>query len=365
MKVAYFLGGLNRGGAETLILDICRQHEKVPYDFMCVYRHEGNMSDEFKASGAPMIQISKTKGYLRYLWNIRRTLLPEHMNIVHSQTPSNTLILALALLCTGIKIITTFHGHSFADAPWWQRKIVYWASKKIICVSEYQKRYYEQKWGLPKENKLTVVYNGIDFSKLDIKKSTVESVKSKVESARIRLAMIGSFNSGRSQMYVCQALKILKERGVQNFVFFFIGGKFKGEEWMYDECVQYCTDQQLLDIVHFEGARSDVPEILHQIDGFVYSTVTDTFGIAVVEAMAAGVPVIVNDWEVMMEITHQGEWATIFQTANVEQLVDEIEKLIKHPTEYKIKAMKHQADVKQRFSIQSHINELLKLYESE
>ena len=361
MKVAYFLGGLNRGGAETLILDICRQHEKVPYDFMCVYRHEGNMSDEFKASGAPMIQISKTKGYLRYLWNIRRTLQREQVKIVHSQTPSNTLLLAFALIGTGIQIITTFHGHSFADAPWWQREIVYKASKKIICVSQYQKRYYEQKWGLPKENKLQVVYNGIDFSKFD---AAGERVNGLMDEGTIRLAMIGSFNSGRSQKYVCQAIKILKDRCVNKFEFYFIGGKFQGEEWIYEECVQYCHENQLQDIVHFEGARSDVPEILHQIDGFVYSTVTDTFGIAVVEAMAVGVPVIVNDWEVMMEITHQGEWATIFQTANVEQLADEMEKLIKHPAEYKTKAMRCQADVKQHFSIQSHINELLKIYES-
>ena len=167
MKVAYFLGALNRGGAETLILDICKQHEKVPYDFVCMYRHDGNISKEFKASGAPLIQIPKSGGLLNYILQVRRVLLREKITIVHSQTPSNTLILAAALIGTGIKIITTFHGHTFAPAPWWKRKIVYTASEKILCVSKYEKSYYEQKWGLPKENKLEVVYNGVDFSKIE------------------------------------------------------------------------------------------------------------------------------------------------------------------------------------------------------
>ena len=157
MKVAYFLGALNRGGAETLILDICRNHKDVPYDFVCVYRHDGNMTKEFENTGAPMIQIVKKRGYLRYLFDIRRTLLRRNVTIVHSQTPSNTLLLSFALVRTGIKIITTFHGHSFADAPWWQRKIVYLTSKKIVCVSEYQKLYYKEKWGLHNVNKLQLV----------------------------------------------------------------------------------------------------------------------------------------------------------------------------------------------------------------
>jgi glycosyltransferase involved in cell wall biosynthesis len=362
MKVAYFIGALSRGGAETLMLDMCRKHRDVPYDFVCVYRHDGNMSEAFKASGAPMIQIPKKRGYLRYLWDIRKAILHEHVTIVHSQTPSNTLLLAFALLGTEIKIVTTFHGHMFADDSWWKRKIVYAASEKIICVSEYQKRYYEQKWRLPKENKLRVVYNGIDFSKFEV---TNERVNELTNEGRARLCMVGNFIKGRSQMVVCEALRELsvncKVEGVK-WDFYFIGRKDEEQAWRYEECVKYCEENQLSNAL-FLGGREDVPELLKTMDGFVYSTEHDTFGIAVIEAIAAGVPVVVNDWDVMMEITNNGEWATIYPTGNVEQLANEMEKLITHPAEYKEKCMVYAEKVRERFSIEKHIERLSAIYD--
>ena len=243
MKVAYFIGALNRGGAETLILDICRKHDIVPYDFVCVYRHEGNISDEFKQSGTPLIQIPKKSGMLRYMLDIRRALKREHITIVHSQTGANSAILALALIGTGIKNVTTFHGHLFADAAWWQRNLVYGANEKILCVSEYQKQYYEEKWGLPKENKLQVVYNGIDFSKLD---SVVESGKLKVESERVKLAMVGNFIKGRSQIIVAKALAKVESGGWKDKSdFYFIGRRDDSEPERYDECVKYSEEHGL------------------------------------------------------------------------------------------------------------------------
>lgn len=361
MRIAYFLGALNRGGTETLIYDICRQYYKVPYDFVCVYRHEGNMSNAYKETGAPLIQIPKKRGYLRYLWNIRQTLLREYVTIVHSQTPSNTILLAFALLGTGIRIITTFHGHMFADAPWWERKIVYRASKKIICVSEYQKRYYEQKWGLPKENKLQVVYNGIDFAKFDV---TNERINELTSERSIRLCMVGNFIKGRSQMVVCRAIKLLEEREKRkekSFDFYFIGRRDEVESWRYEECVQYCNEQHLTN-VYFLGACGDVPELLKTMNGFVYSTEHDTFGIAVIEAIAAGVPVIANDWDVMMEITNKGEWATIYPTGSAEQLADAMEQLINHPAEYKKKGIECAEKVRKKYSIDTHIQRMCEVY---
>lgn len=368
MKVAYFIGALNRGGAESLILDICRQHKQVPYNFVCVYRHEGNMSDAFREAEAPMIQIRKKPGFLRYLWNIRRTLLQEHITMVHSQTPSNTLLLSFALLGTGIKIISSFHGHMFADASWWMRKIVYAASEKIICVSEYQKRYYEKKWHLSKENKLRVVYNGIDFAKFVLMEERVNGL---MDERKMRLCMVGNFIKGRSQMVVCEAIHKLKDKK-ENFDFYFIGRRDEAEPARYDECVKYCVDNQLKN-VHFLGGREDVPDLLKTMDGFVYSTEHDTFGIAVIEAIAAGLPVVVNDWPVMTEVCDLGlskenHAVRFFKTDNPEDCADKMANLL---DDIKTQQKQLQTDcslameaVRAKYSIHTHIDTLFKIYNS-
>lgn len=364
MKIAYFLGALNRGGAETLILDICRQHVNVPYEFVCVYRHDGNMSDEFKASGAPMLHIPKNGGVMHYIWQVRKTLLHERITIVHSQTPSNTLILAIALIGTGIKIITTFHGHTFAPAPWWKRKVVYAASEKILCVSRYEKSYYEKMWGLPKENKLEVVYNGVDFSKIEDCRLKIEDLQLQNE-GRNRLCMVGNFVSGRSQFVVCKALQKLRVKSEElrvDWDFYFIGRRDDKQAYLYDECVRYCEEHHLNN-VHFLGSRNDVPELLKTMDGFVYSTVHDTFGIAVIEAIASGLPVVVNDWDVMIEVCGDAnEGIRYFKTENVEDAADKIADLLANLESSKKVAEANAKRVKEKYSIQKHMENLYEIY---
>ncbi len=363
MKVAYFLGALNMGGAEAIVRDICKAHNITPYTPICLYRKDGNLSEAIQNTGVQCLHVQH-KNLFRYLYQLRRTIIQEKIDIVHSQTPSNTLLCALALVGTDVKVITTFHGHSFADAPWWQRKIVYRKSKQIICVSEYEKQYYEQKWHLPKDNKLVVVHNGVDFTKLDTNQSPITNHQSTITNhqSQINLCMVGNFQGGRSPIVVCQALNRLKGMTQSyNMQFYFIGKRVEAEPWRYDECVQYCEAHKLAN-VHFLGGRNDVPELLHQMDGFVYSTEHDTFGIAVVEAMAAGLPVIVNDWDVMKEITKNGQWATLFKTEVAVDCADKIEDLLNNLEKRKAEAQGVAEQVRKEYSIEKHIERLNDVY---
>lgn len=360
MKVAYFIGALNHGGAEVLLLDICRQHMVAPYDLVCVYRKNGILSTEFVQSGATIMQIGKKRGYLSYLYRIREMVRDCQIDIVHSQTPSNTILCSIALLCLKVKVVTTFHGHSFANTNWLFRKMVYNRSKKIVCVSQYQKKYYEQKWKLPIHNKLVVVPNGVDFCKLSVTNS--QSLDVSHQSGEINLCMVGNFQGGRSPMIICKALSTLATN-YEQIHFYFIGRRVASEGWRYDECVEYCKTHKLNNI-HFLGGRSDVPQLLQQMDGFVYSTEHDTFGIAVVEAMAAGLPVIVNDWEVMKEVTHDGKWATLFKTEDVEDCANKIQDLIEHLPERKEVAQQVAKEVREEYAIEKHIARLNEVYEN-
>lgn len=363
MKVAYIIGTLNQGGMESLTLDICKRYTAEHFDVVCIYRHEGNYSVKFHDTGVQLIKINYTN-ILSYIWNIRNCIIEKKIDIVHAQTQSNALICILALLGLKIPIITTLHGFSFVKAKWLYRKIIYKWCKTILCVSYYQKRYYINKWKLPENNKLQVVYNGVNFSKLDQKYDVPDFLK-KIDPAqprKIKLAMVGNFVSVRSQSVVCKALAVLRERGIGNLDFYFIGKRNDKEPWRYDDCVSLVESNGLSECVHFMGGRDDVPAILQNIDGFVYSTNHDTFGIAVVEAMAAGLPVVVNDWDVMREITQNGKWAILYKSNDVEDCADKIANLIENISSYKEKAHFDSQKVRGEFSIENHIAQLKNVY---
>jgi glycosyltransferase involved in cell wall biosynthesis len=109
--------------------------------------------------------------------------------------------------------------------------------------------------------------------------------------------------------------------------------------------------------------RTDVPHILAQSDAFVYATDYDTFGIAVAEAMATGIPVFVNDWEVMSEITEQGKYATLYKTKDEKDLLGKFMLFLASKNDYISKAQLAQQFVRSSYSIEQHIPNLMQQYE--
>lgn len=355
MKAAFFLGSLRHGGAESLVYDICRRRTAAPFDLCVLYRKDEDFSDAFRATGVEMIQVMRTGGMLKYLRSLRKAILDHHIDIVHAQTASNAMVSIFALLFTRVKLVTTFHGFSFSNAPWWYRKLVYGGSKRIVCVSEYEKRHYGRKWGLPADNKLRVVHNGIDFSKLDDPKPD-PAHPVPVDRNVLNLIMVGSFIEGRAQPFVCQALHRLDQQGVP-FHMYFAGRRDDAEPWRYDDCVSYCRNNGLEDKVTFLGNRSDIPWLLRQMNLFLYATDHDTFGIAVIEAIASGLPVLVNDWDVMKEVTRDGEWAILYRTGDEEDCVSKIRTWMERRPEAPAEA------VRSHYSIENHIQALNRIYE--
>jgi glycosyltransferase involved in cell wall biosynthesis len=84
--------------------------------------------------------------------------------------------------------------------------------------------------------------------------------------------------------------------------------------------------------VHFTGELDThrVACFLKALDVFVFPTLTETFGLAVVEAAQAGVPVVVNDIEVMREVlqTEEGPCALFVDANDTQAFAAAVERLL-------------------------------------
>jgi glycosyltransferase involved in cell wall biosynthesis len=105
-----------------------------------------------------------------------------------------------------------------------------------------------------------------------------------------------------------------------------------------------------------------VPEILNQLDAFIYATNHDTFGIAVIEAMSVGLPVFVNDWEVMIEITDQKEHGIFYETKNEQDLLNKFLNFLQNKKMHLDKAKSDAKWVEQRYGITHFLEGLNKNY---
>jgi glycosyltransferase involved in cell wall biosynthesis len=374
MKIAYLLGSLNRGGTETLMLDVFRNAKKYGLHAIGIYRRTGVLEQDFLESGVEMKHLPTEKNIFIYLWRLRNYLKNNHVEIAHAQQAIDGLYAWIACLGTNIKVVLTFHGYDFTERPL-GLKILEFIIKRTdlnIYVSDTQRQYYQQKYKLQPE-KQQVVYNGISFDKFDTSyirsadlsrdPDNTECLRNelKLSTETLLLGAVGNFNEVRDQMTTCKFLKLLHEQQV-DFHFVFVGKRVENSASLYDNCVSYCLENRLKERVSFLGMRTDVPLILSELDAFVYSTNHDTFGIAVVEAMAVGIPVFVNDWGVMQEITDRGKYASLYKSKDENDLLREFMLFLQNKPDYQKKAKKAADFIRQQYSIKVHILQLLEIY---
>lgn len=357
MKVAYLLGSLNRGGAENLILDIFQNSDYAKFDFIGIHRKGGVYADYFRNTSKKFIYCPfPNHNVILYLNRLRKLLLDNEIAIVHPQQSIDALLARFATLGTGIKVVLTVHGFDFGQSKGAKfiKRICFRLCHQVCFVSRYEYEYYKKEYQLKDSGKYAVLYNGINFSK-------ISSNTSYQTHKRIQIGTVGSFRSVRDQFFICKFLNYLKGKGVE-FDFYFIGPKVLSEPDRFDDCVNYCTTNNLNSNVHFLGSRDDVSALLSELDAFIYCSEHDTFGIAVIEAIASSVPVFVNDWGVMSEITENGRLATVYKTGSIEDLYEKFSSFIHNEKPFRDKANESAKCVRETYSIERHINNLYDIY---
>lgn len=363
MKIAYVLGGLKRGGTETLILDIFRNSNNQEVQIIGIHREVGELKSEFENTPWPMFHIPFSINIFKYLINLRKCIKENKIEIAHSQQAWTTVILFFATLFTSVKIVSTTHGF---DMPYnCFKKLILFISFRLshinIFVSNYQFNYYINKYHLHRKGKNIVIYNGVDFSKFRKPSYDIPDFLNNHLNIFPRFCMVGNFVPGRNQLFICECLNILHERNI-NFNFYFIGEKSASKPELFDKCIAYCEKKNLVEKVHFVGARNDVPNILQHTDAFVYCTDHDTFGLAVVEAISSGIPVFVNDWDVFKEVCHGGDWAWLYPTGNIQVCSDLLVSFINNSEKFKSQSKVNALAIQKEYNLEKHIFELHNLY---
>ncbi len=174
-------------------------------------------------------------------------------------------------------------------------------------------------------NRTEVIYNGINLNKLSVNKNKKENtIKNMNLQDKIVLSYVANFHIRKGHKYLIEAILNLK-RLYSNIYLMIIGdGKIRNE-------LEKLTKQ--LDIgnnVIFLGYRSDIPELLSVSDIYVHPSLEEGFPLTIIEAMAAGLPVIATTVGGISELIIDGDNGILIPPGNTQALVDAISDLIEH-----------------------------------
>ena len=362
MKVLHLLDETNRGGAEMLALDVCKNGKSNGLDVVCVSLRGGDLENEFKDSGALFIKLNRHFARdLKTIFHLRSIIKKNNIGIIHSHTIIGVTYAYLATVGLSNKIIFTHHGFNFHEKNMdelLKKILVPKVTLNIAVSNSFLKNIWKQKRYKAK-TKFTVVYNGIDTKKIKLGgEPLLNNAKS-----NIRLGMIGNFINNKNQIIICKALVDVIQKH-PDIEFIFVGRKDEEFPEEFDNCYDYCTEYNLIKNVKFLGKRNDVYHILNSLDIFVFSSLNESFGIAVIEAMISGLPVILSDIDTLREISSDGKYALLYRANDPSDLSLKMNRLIEDEF-FRMELGKNARDYAMKnFSIEKHIQRLIELYSS-
>lgn len=172
-------------------------------------------------------------------------------------------------------------------------------ANRLVSVSEFTAQDIAQQFKIPEE-KIVVAYNGPGISDGPLSPATQQAVRDKFSEGQPYFLYLGAIHPRKNIARLLLAFDAFKQKSKAPIKLLLSGrmawktGSVK-DAW---EAMHYREDVQFLGFVPDE----DIPALLGSCTAFVYVSLFEGFGIPVLEAMHAEVPVITSDRSSMPEV---------------------------------------------------------------
>ena len=285
MKIVQLLPSLDLGGLERLAVDLARQQKAEGHQpsIYCT-SHSGQLAPEAEAAGVPVHSFGKTDGLsLRLVQNLASKLRLDRPHILHAH---NALVLhygiAAARLARIPVVVNTRHGGNLNWDPHCERiwrQSVRWTDA-VVFVSEGVREYYVTRDRLSRRN-TSVIYNGIDLSKF-----SAHPAHPSAEHSRFRVGCVGRLVPAKDHVTLIRSFALVSAAMPDAEL------HIMGEGPCRDAISQTAGSLGISKRVFLHGAGFDVAGFLSTLDLFVLSSIDEGLPISLMEAMAAGLPVV-------------------------------------------------------------------------
>jgi len=301
-RVLHCLAGMNRGGMETMIMNMYRKIDKnrLQFDFLvssckiCAY------DDEIAFLGGTVHRIlepSKAMEVPFYLVQLIRLMRQGKYDVVQCHSLFFCGIVVMAARLAGVKTVIA-HSHNTDDGRkatrkreayrFFMRVFIRLFSTHLFACSEEAFTYL---FGRNKDKRKRIIKNAIDVDRFinpQVCRASFRRSESLPSDALV-FVHVGRFDEQKNHIFLMDVFyEILKRK--KNSRLLLIGdGHLKKE--MEEKTKKYRMQQE----VKFLGLRTDIPEILAAADIFLMPSLHEGLPLALVEAQVAGLPCFISD----------------------------------------------------------------------
>lgn len=286
---------LDFGGLQQVVVNICKSinREKFDVSVLCL-RALGAYVPAVEKIGVKVHSIPKNRAAVDYFsfLKVAKVFRREKVEIIHTHNTQPLIDGTLGALLAGVKtIVHTDHARAFPDkrrymfAERCMAQLVY----KIVGVSDHTTANLRRYERIPLK-KLITIPNGIDGRKYQV---SIDKKRKRKELGILHKGPIIGLGvrivEQKGIIYLLQAMPVILKR------FPDLSLVLAGDGPLVEDLKQVARELNISNHVFFIGSRLDMPELLKLFDLYVLPSLWEGLPMVLLEAMAAGCPIVATD----------------------------------------------------------------------
>ncbi|MDG3072773.1 glycosyltransferase family 1 protein [Bacillus halotolerans] len=302
-RVLHVLSGMNRGGAETMIMNLYRKMDrsKVQFDFLTYRNDPCAYDEEILSLGGRLFYVPSIgqSNPLTFVKNVRNTIKENGpFSAVHAHTDFQTGFIALAARLAGVQVrVCHSHNTSWKTGFNWKdrlqlmvfRRLILAYATELCACGEDAGRFLFGRSNMERK-RVHLLPNGIDLDLFSPAGQAADEKKARgIASDRLIIGHVARFHEVKNHAFLLKLAVHLKKRGVRFQMI--LAGDGPLREQMEEEALRL----NLLSDVLFLGTEEHIHELMRTFDVFVMPSLYEGLPVVLVEAQASGLPCIISD----------------------------------------------------------------------
>jgi glycosyltransferase involved in cell wall biosynthesis len=365
VRILHIIKSLGRGGAELLLPESLRKHDKEKFEFHYLYflPWKNQVVNEIEHEGGVVVCFP-AKNNIGILMSVRKIVhyvKTHHIQLIHCHLPWAGIVGRVAGRITGIPVVYTEHNkwERYHPLTYFMNKLSFSAQQKVVAVSGEVARSIKAHYTKEKPA-VQVVLNGTDTDKFSVHRPFEPDVRLALN-IPAHATVIGITCVFRVQKRLPVWLEIASLLHAKHPDVYFI---IVGDGVLHEEVHQQARVLGTGEYVHFAGLQTDTRPWLKAMDIFMMSSEFEGLPVALLEAMSMGCMPACTDAGGIPDVIQNNVNGILVPVASPLQLADRLSALLLHPD--RIAAMKKAARdrVVRHFSMQGMVNQLETIYDS-
>ncbi len=287
-----FSGGW--GGLEIFSYELFMRMSRAGYNIYFAVRSGEMLSTKLTTAENPanIIEFSNVSAFnISNYFRLKKIIQKNNIQIIHTFKSSDIRFSVISSKFLGLKNIRIIHHlQMLPTKPRLDtaHRLIYKHLDKLCVITEQMKQAVKQYWPV-RENIIETVYHCIDIEKFEKNKPHITAIRKKygLPLQKKIIGIAGQVTEGKGQHILLEAFKKLCKK--RNDIFLVIAGAApKGEENYYKMLENFIKENNLADKAVMLGYCDNIPELMVCFDIFAFASRNETFGLVLIEAMAAG-----------------------------------------------------------------------------